>query len=155
MPLHWTQFCSSWDTLNLTCLLSLDCLSCFQVHCYIPQFPDIKMWPSKPSGAGRPESESVFQHASIQSQHGLHHVYRGVAFRSPALTSNPLRSLQALFSPVETSDNKPQVWGELNQNLTNEKQDRGRKLFTIPPQISKCCETQWFHMAFPVRSFLT
>lgn len=122
-------------------LPSPGCWSCFQVHRHLQQFPVIKMWPYKPSGAGRPESGSVFQYRNIQLQHGLHRVHCGMASIAPALTSNPLRSLQALFSPVETLDSKPQAWGELNQTLTNENQDRGRKLFTIPPHISKCCET--------------
>lgn len=43
----------------------------------------------------------------------------------------------------------PDVGEELNQTLTNECQEKERKLFAIPPYTPEYSETQWFHMAFP------
>ena len=103
---------------------------------------DIKTWPPRPRRAGGPESG---QPSNIWTPSlGLTSTMFTVVGPSPApaLRSSLPRSLQGLSAPVRRSDNITQKWGQLNQTLTNERQETLWKFFTIPPHTSKRSETQ-------------
>lgn len=73
-----------------------------------------------------------------------------------AFKSSTTRSLQALSSAMERSNNIWQMWGGRARTKSNFDQwvsGEGKKIVHHSPHTSECSETQWFHMAFPDTSF--